>query len=179
MYYFFQLATEAKIAAREKRLAEEAAAEAEKKANEESKDVSSTEKEDNKQESEATEENKKEKEERVEEDIDEEDYDDPLPMEDLDDDGGLAKDDDFGLLDDDDDVNITADSGLNDTDANSSFVYLSGEMAEAQVEINRKELNEQKEIEDSKYSCTICYMCMWLCLYILFPTSKPLGEPLF
>ncbi|KAI8779439.1 zinc finger protein on ecdysone puffs-like [Biomphalaria glabrata] len=147
-YEKFKLATEAKIAAREKRLAEEAAAEAEKKANEESKDVSSTEKEDNKQESEATEENKKEKEERVEEDIDEEDYDDPLPMEDLDDDGGLAKDDDFGLLDDDDDVNITADSGLNDTDANSSFVYLSGEMAEAQVEINRKELNEQKEIED-------------------------------
>ncbi|KAH9499650.1 hypothetical protein Btru_074341 [Bulinus truncatus] len=141
-YEKFKLATEAKIAAREKRLAEEATAEAEKKAKEESLEAKSIEDDGkNTKPEDVTGETKKDE---HRDDMDDEDYDDPLPLEDLDDDGGLAKDDDFGLLDEEEDANITAESGLNETNANSSFVFLSGEMAEAQVELNKQEQTEKQ-----------------------------------
>lgn len=132
------MATEAKIAAREKRRAEEAAAEAEKKANDEALKESG----EDAVEHEVKEEIDGDKD--LNKDDDDEDYDDELPLEDEDDDGGLVKDDDFGMLDDDEPSSTshnatTGDSLLEDTNANSSFVYMSGEIAEAHLELQKQE----------------------------------------
>lgn len=135
---FLQEATEVKIAAREKRKAEEAAQEEERKAQEE---------EAKKNKEGAEEEMKEEVKEDVAEDKDEfkkdintedefeENYDDPLPLEDVDNDGGLAKDDDYGLLDDDE-ANVTvSDADVNEEmDVNSNSAFLSGDGAEGEAD---------------------------------------------
>ncbi|CAL1545605.1 unnamed protein product [Lymnaea stagnalis] len=143
-YDKFKLATQAKIADREKRKADEAASEAEQKPKVENEDDTDLEtKEDTKSDTDL----KKDVED------DDEDYDDDLPLEDEDNDGGLVNDEDLGLLYDDEasseSKNVTAsNSTLNDTNANSSFVYISGDMAEAHLELQRQE-NEQQAKNDT------------------------------
>ncbi|GFR78411.1 Cdkn1a interacting zinc finger protein 1a [Elysia marginata] len=128
-YEKFKLAMEAKIAAREEKKAEEAAAaaaEAERRAAEAEK---------------AGEEGNKDNEmEEVKRGVgEEEDYDDDLPLEDSDDEGGLVKfianngDDEK----DDSEMEISQaaeESLLNETSANESFTFLSGDQAQAHIE---------------------------------------------
>ncbi|XP_013081391.2 zinc finger protein on ecdysone puffs-like isoform X1 [Biomphalaria glabrata] len=151
-YEKFKEATEVKIAAREKRKAEEAAQEEERKAQEE---------EAKKNKEGAEEEMKEEVKEDVAEDKDEfkkdintedefeENYDDPLPLEDVDNDGGLAKDDDYGLLDDDE-ANVTvSDADVNEEmDVNSNSAFLSGDGADGEAD---KEHFESMEDGESRH----------------------------
>lgn len=147
-YEKFKLATEAKLADREKRKADEAASETERKPKIENDDDTDLETKD---------ESKPETESKKEVDEDDEDYDDDLPLEDEDNDGGLVNEEDLGLLYDDEtsneSKNVTAsNSTLNDTNANSSFVYMSGDMAEAHLELQRQE-KEQQDKNDTLVEC--------------------------
>ncbi|KAH9499656.1 hypothetical protein Btru_074350 [Bulinus truncatus] len=151
-YDKFKLATEAKIAAKEKRKAEEAAEEKEKKTNEEdSKKNTEGNNEEGMESKEETENDGSDikKESKTEDDEYDENYDDPLPLEDVDNDGGLAKDDDYGLLDDDEANATVSDPELNyDTDANSNSAFLSGDMADGETDKLQKEhLESSEEVE--------------------------------
>lgn len=111
-FWLFQQTLEAKQEAREKRLAEVAAVAAEKKVKEE--------KDHDMDEEKAAKNGGHE---------DNEDYDDDLPLEDEDNEGGLMEDGISDLVKD-----TTAESFLNETSADSSFVYLSGDMVQEQQE---------------------------------------------
>ncbi|KAK3740649.1 hypothetical protein RRG08_065011 [Elysia crispata] len=147
-YEKFKAALEVKIAAREARKAEEAAAaaaEAEKKAAE----MEKAEEEGNgDKNAEIKEELKEEKGESQEEE--EEDYDDDLPLEDSDDEGGLVK----FIANNGDDEKVQSEmatdpageeSLLDETSANGSFTFLSGEAAQAHVE----QQQQQQEAGDT------------------------------
>ncbi|RUS87198.1 hypothetical protein EGW08_005038 [Elysia chlorotica] len=129
-YEKFKAAIEVKIAAREARKAEEAAtaaAEADKKAAETEKtgEARKTDTDGDTDMKEAVEE--------------EEDFDDDLPLEDSDDEGGLVKfiansGDDEKDLNEMESNETAEESLLNETSANGSFTFLSGEQAQALLE---------------------------------------------
>ncbi|BFZ20679.1 hypothetical protein BsWGS_23717 [Bradybaena similaris] len=126
---------EAKQEAREKRLAEVAAVAAEKKVKEE--------KDHDMDEEKAAKNGGHE---------DNEDYDDDLPLEDEDNEGGLVEDGITDLVKD-----TTAESFLNETSADSSFVYLSGDMVQEQQERALLADSSDLQSQDQDYSYTESY----------------------
>ncbi|GFO45579.1 Cdkn1a interacting Zinc finger protein 1a [Plakobranchus ocellatus] len=151
-YEKFKAATEAKIEAREKKKAEEAAA-AEAAAAEDQAEGGEDEEmtEEDKEGEEADKDTAEVKEENQEY---EEDYDDELPLEDSDDEGGLVKciansgveDNDENKQEQNSTTLTAGDSLLNETSANGSFTYLSGEKAQAHIDQQTAASTGQVEI---------------------------------